>query len=96
MIPQEDKIHVYTFPKSPKKDSPQFKRYNAMETVENPKADIIPPTRYRSNKPVPKRPVMPRRPMLPMMPMMPMMPYGQMMAYPGRNILLTATQVAGL
>ena len=47
IIPQEDKIHVYTFPKTPLKSQtgPSFKKYHAMETVENPKADIIPSTR---------------------------------------------------
>jgi len=45
VIPQEDKIHVYTFPKTPAKSS-AFTKHHAMETVENPKAHIIPETRY--------------------------------------------------
>ncbi|CBY12287.1 unnamed protein product [Oikopleura dioica] len=90
IIPQEDKIHVYTFPKVGGKKSKDFTAHNPMETVKNPKLGIIPKTRYKDNSP--KKPAAQTRamsfnpvqfPMLPNgMPMLPMLPNGMMPPMP--------------
>ena len=56
IIPQEDKIHVYTYGIKAKGGS-NFQGYDPMETVENPKIAMVPETRFKSNKPTPKTPV---------------------------------------
>ena len=77
IIPQEDKIHVYTY--GIKAGNSQFRGYDPMEKVDNPKIALIPETRFKSNKPTPKTP-MRRQMMGPMNPMMgPMGPMGPMM-----------------
>ncbi|CAG5110374.1 Oidioi.mRNA.OKI2018_I69.chr2.g4784.t1.cds [Oikopleura dioica] len=93
IIPQEDKIHVYTFPKVSNKKSKDFTSHNPMETVENPKLGIIPKTRYQDNSPKKSSlqnrvPMMPGAfPMMPngmpmMPPMPPMLPNGMMPMLP--------------
>ena len=49
IIPQEDKIHVYTY--GIKAGNSQFRGYDPMEKVDNPKIALIPETRFKSNKP---------------------------------------------
>ena len=91
VIPQEDKIHIYTYGIKAKGKS-AFTGHDPMETVENPKLAIIPETRFKSNKPTPKTPRGGGR--YGGAPMSPYSPYGQYGYNPYMNqVLLTTTAI---